>query len=174
MSTRGGTGRTIQIVIQRKPDCQMCPDGSEVFDRDSWFAQSLRSRRSLVFGRQSWLAQSARTTRASFFLNSVFSTDITTDLRLPGEVQAVFVDPRDAVFVNPRDLGSKTTDFRARFPDNLGYFVISHMGLNLNKTEALLYVDHFCSGLCGGGSYVLMRKVNGVWRVIDQHSTWVS
>ena len=79
-----------------------------------------------------------------------------------------------ASFVNPSDLGAKVGDFEARFPDNFGYFVVSHVGLNLNKTEALLYVDHFCGGLCGGGEYVQMRKVDGVWHVVDQHGTWVS
>jgi hypothetical protein len=28
----------------------------------------------------------------------------------------------------------------------------------VNKTEALLYVERFCRGLCGGGDYVLLRK----------------
>lgn len=65
-------------------------------------------------------------------------------------------------------------DFDARFPNNFGYFVVSHVGLNLDKTEALLYVDHLCSGLCGGGSYFLMHKVNGAWHVADSHVTWVS
>jgi len=94
------------------------------------------------------------------------STDISTDLRLPSGARAVFIDPSD--------LGAKTSDFEARFPNNLGYFVVSHLGLNLNKTEALLYVDHFCGGLCGGGDYVLMRKVNGVWNIVDRRGTWVS
>jgi hypothetical protein len=84
--------------------------------------------------------------------------------------------PRGArvAFVNVSELGTKTSDFEARFPNNLGFFVVSRVGLNLNKTEALLYVEHFCGGLCGGGEYVLMRKVDGVWHVVDHHGTWVS
>ncbi|MFZ0523321.1 MAG: hypothetical protein WAN14_21880 [Candidatus Acidiferrales bacterium] len=157
-------GRTIEIVIQRNPDCRMCPGSGSGFDSESWFAQSLKSREGLLS--DAWFAQSSRITRASFFLNSVLSTDITTDLRLPSGARAVFV--------NPSDLETKRSDLEARFPRNLGYFVVSHVGLNLNKTEALLYVDHFCGGLCGGGEYVLMHKVNGVWHVVDRHGTWVS
>ena len=148
---RWGAGRTVEIVIQRNPDCRMCTGDGSGFDRQSWFAPSLRSRASSLS--DGWFAQSSRITRASFFLNSVFSTDISTDLRLASGARAVFV--------TPRDLGTKPSDFEARFPNNLGYFVVSHVGLNLNKTEALLYVDHLCGGLCGGGEYVLMRKVNG-------------
>ena len=161
-----GAERTIQIVIQRKPDCQLCPQRDEVIDVNSWFHRSLKSRENLVFGQRSWFAQSSRVTRASFLLNSVFSKDIKTDMHLPSGARAVFV--------NATDLGRKPADFEARFPNNLGYFIVSPVGLNLNKSEALLYIDHFCSGLCGGGTYVLMRKANGVWRVVDQYGTWVS
>lgn len=154
--------RTVEIVIQRDPDCRLC-SGDE-FDKQFWFAPSLRSRWNTLSN--SWFAQSSRITRTSFFLNSVFSADISTDLRLPTGARAVFV--------NADDLRVRTSDFEARFPNNLGYFVVSRIGLNLNKTEALLYIDHFCGGLCGGGEYVLMRKVNGVWLVADQLGTWVS
>jgi hypothetical protein len=159
-----GAGRTVDIVIQRNPNCHLCEGGGSEFDRSFWFGRSLKSRASLLSG--GWFAQSSRLTRASFFLNSVFSTDISADFRLTSGARAVFV--------NPSDLGSKTSDFGARFPNNLGYFVVSHVGLNLNKTEALVYVDHFCGGLCGSGGYFLMRKVGGEWHVVDQHNTWVS
>src|SRR6266568_6688964 len=157
-------GRTINIVIQRNPDCRMCPGVGAGFEMQSWFARSLKARTSSVS--DPWFAQSSRMTRATFLLNNVFSTDIGTDLHLPSGARAVFV--------NPSDLGTKPSDFEARFPNNLGYFVVSHVGLNASNTEALLYVDHFCAGLCGGGTYVLMHKVDGAWHVADQHGTWVS
>jgi hypothetical protein len=157
-------GRTMEIVIQRKPDCRICSVDGSGPDGLSWFAPSLRWRGGSLS--DAWFTQSSRITRVSFFLNSVFSTDVSTDLRLPSGAQAVFV--------NSSDLGTKTSDLEARFPNNLGYFVVSRVGLNLNKTEALLYVDHFCGGLCGGGEYILMRKLDGEWRVVDHLRTWVS
>lgn len=157
-------GHTINIVIQRNPDCRMCPGAGDGFEMQSWFARSLKERASSVS--DPWFAQSSRMTRATFLLNNAFSTDISTDLHLPSGARAVFV--------NPSDLGRKPSDFEARFPNNLGYFVVSHVGLNERNTEALLYIDHFCAGLCGGGTYVLMRKVDGAWHVADQHGTWVS
>ncbi len=157
-------GRTITIVVMRNPDCGICTHPPIWPERRSWFAQSVKSRGSSVS--ESWFAQSSKITRASFFLNSIFSRNLSTDVRLPSGARAVFV--------NPSDLGAKVGDFEARFPDNFGYFVVSHVGLNLNKTEALFYVDHFCGGLCGGGWYGLMRKVNGEWLVVDIHVTWMS
>jgi hypothetical protein len=153
-------GRTITIVVMRNP----YSDPWLGTKSPSWFAKPLKSRWSLAS--EAWFAQSSRMTRASFFLNSVFSRNLSTDLHLPSGARAVFV--------NPSDFGAKVVDFEARFPNNFGYFVVSHVGLNLNKTEALLYVDHLCSGLCGGGSYFLMHKVDGAWFVADSHVTWVS
>ncbi len=154
-------GRTITIVVMRNPYSEPWLGTTS----RSWFARSLKSRGSLVS--EAWFAQSLKMTRASFFLNSVFSRNLSTDLRLPSGARAVFV--------KPSDLGAKVGDFEARFPDNVGYFIVSHVGLNLNKTEALLYVDHFCPGLCGaGGEYFLMRKAKGMWYVADSHVAWVS
>jgi hypothetical protein len=113
------------------------------------------------------LKEAFDTTRASFYFSNVFSTDIQTKLNLPRGVQSFFISRRELQGNNPNE-------FQTRFPNNFGYFVVSHAGLNLSKTEAILYVDHFCGGLCGGGGYFLMQKINGVWRVVDEHVTWVS
>jgi hypothetical protein len=161
---KSGAERTLTFVVMRHPDCHMCSVEGGEFDRQFWFGRSLKSRASLLS--DAWFAQSSGITRASFFVNSVFSTDVSADLILPKEAKAVFV--------NPSDLGTKPGDFEARFPNNFGYFVVSHVGLNLNKTEALVYVDHFCGGLCGGGGYILMHKVEGVWHIVDRRNTWVS
>lgn len=158
-------GRTITIVVMRNPDCGICAEPPIGDESQSWFAQSLKLRSRFVS--DAWFAQSSRITRASFFLNSLLSADISTDLRLPSGARAVFVNPSDLI-------GTNASDFQAKFPNSLGHFVVSHIGLNLTKTEALLYIDHFCPGLCGGGGYVLMRKANGVWHVADRRSTWVS
>ena len=153
-------GRTVEIVIQRDPDCRNCLIGGDL----SWFQKSLISRwRELS---REWSTQPSRMTRASLFANNLFSTDITTDLNLPAGVRAFFV--------NPGDLGATPADFEAKFPNHLGYFVVSHIGLNLKKNEALLYIDHFCAGLCGGGECILMRKSNGVWSVVEERGTWFS
>jgi hypothetical protein len=161
-ANESGPGRKIEIVIQRKPDCRMCSTDGAV-DMGTWFSHSLKSRaRSLS---DAWFAQSSRITRVSFFFNSLFSDDMSADLTLPEGNAAVFVDTSDI---------ENRTDFEARFPNNFGFFVVSHIGMNLTKTEALLYMEHFCGGLCGSGDYFLMRKINGTWRVFERHGVWVS
>ncbi len=77
----------------------------------------------------------------------------------------------------PRILERNCTYPRVWILYKMGYFAVSQPGLNFSNTEAILYIDHGCvrtGDLCGGGGYILMRKVNGVWSVVDQFSTWVS
>jgi hypothetical protein len=145
-----GSGRGVQIVIQR-----------EAQSPGNW-----RWRWSWLLDRRSLFPDSSRTSRISFFLTNVFSADVQAELHLPRGVKSVFVSRKELERTEPND-------FRTGFPNNLGYVAVSHVGLNLTQSEAIFYIDHFC-GLCGGGGYVLMRKVNGVWHVADQHSTWVS
>jgi hypothetical protein len=51
--------------------------------------------------------------------------------------------------------------------------VRSDVGFNRNHTQAVFYIDHFC-GLCGGGRYVRMAKIDGAWHIQGEHWTWIS
>jgi hypothetical protein len=55
----------------------------------------------------------------------------------------------------------------------MGLIVLSGVGFNPSHSQAMFYIDHFC-GLCGGGRYVLLEKVDGVWHVRDEHYVWIS
>ncbi|MCU1272339.1 MAG: hypothetical protein JWN74_3633 [Acidobacteriaceae bacterium] len=145
-----GAGRGIQIILQR-----------EAQQPGTW-----RWRWSLLFDRRLRFPQASFVTRTSFVVSNAFISDIRAELHLPRGV--------DSVVVSRSELKqSQSSDFQRRFPNNLGYIAVSQPGFDFSKTEAILYIDHFC-GLCGGGGYILMRKGNGVWHVVDQHSTWVS
>jgi hypothetical protein len=102
-------------------------------------------------------------TRASYFVRNLFSTRILARFVLPSRATVVFT--------SQSDYGSP--EFQEKFPHNLGLIALSGAGFNLSHTQAVFYIDHFC-GLCGGGRYVLMEKANGVWRVQDEHYTWIS
>jgi hypothetical protein len=55
-------------------------------------------------------------------------------------------------------------EFYRRYPETRGFVTFSRVGFNADKTQALVYQAHSCGGLCGGGGYVLLVKVNGVWK----------
>jgi hypothetical protein len=102
-------------------------------------------------------------TRASYFVRNLFSTRILPKFVLPSRATVAFTSESDY----------SSQDFREKFPHNLGLIALSGAGFNLPHTQAVFYIDHFC-GLCGGGRYVLMEKVNDSWRVRDEHYTWIS
>jgi hypothetical protein len=66
-----------------------------------------------------------------------------------------------------------TRSYQEKFGHSYGYVVLSKVGFTGDLTEAFFYTEHIC-GLCGGGEYVLMRKVNGHWTVAGESYTWVS
>lgn len=146
-----GANREIQIICLREA-------------QNAWKAGEFRGR--LLFDRRSSFSESSPFTLDSFILSNVFPTSIKAELILPKRAQSFFLNRRDLEEL-------KEKGFQTRFPNNWGYFVISHVGLNANKTEAILYIDHFCVGVdCSSGAYFLMRKQYGVWGVVDDHVVW--
>ena len=146
-----GPGRGILVVLQREAQ----PPGM-------W-----RTRLLYPFEKPHRFTESSFLTRGSFVVSNAIPSNLVVTLQLPDAVRAVTVTRREL----KQSEGSNL--FQARFPDNLGYIAVSELGLNPGKTEAIFYIDHFC-GLCGGGRYVLMQKVGGVWKVAAEHYTWVS
>jgi hypothetical protein len=55
------------------------------------------------------------------------------------------------------------TDLRAKHPDSGGIISMSAVGFNADKTIAIVYMGHSCGGLCGGGIYHVLKKVDGKW-----------
>lgn len=102
-------------------------------------------------------------TRASYLVRNLFHTRILPKFVLPS---------RATVQITPQsDYGS--AEFERKFPRNMGLVVLSGVGFNPSGSQAVFYIDHLC-GLCGGGRYVLLAKVNGVWHVRNEHYVWIS
>jgi hypothetical protein len=102
-------------------------------------------------------------TRASYIVRNLFHTRIQPKFVLPSRAKVAIA--------SQSDYGSP--EFQKKFPRNLGFIALSGVGFNPSRTQAVFYIDHFC-GLCGGGRYVFMEKFDGIWRVRDEHYTWIS
>jgi len=107
-------------------------------------------------------------TRASYLVRNLFQTRILPKFALPSRATTVLISQSD---LQSNFYGSP--EFQKKYPHNLGFIILSGVSFNPTHTHAVFYIDHFC-GLCGGGRYVLMEKVNGSWRVRDEHYTWIS
>jgi hypothetical protein len=64
--------------------------------------------------------------------------------------------------------------FYRRYPNSPGLLFFSKVGFNDRHDQAFLYMGRSCGGLCGGGEYVLLNKVNGEWVVSNEQELWVS
>jgi hypothetical protein len=124
---------------------------------------NLRIKALFVFDGRAKFDRLERSTRASYIVRNIFSTGLLPKFQLPGFAKVAFTARLDHF----------SPEFQTHFPHNQGIIVFSGVGFNRDRTQAVFYVDHFC-GLCGGGGYVLMGKIDGAWRVEDEHSTWVS
>jgi len=148
-------GRGIQVIILRDGP------GSAI-----WRARWLN----WLVDRQTLFPQASRVTRSSFFLSNAITTDTPAELHLPKGVDFVVVSRGEL----ERQLGNSE---RRRSLDDMESFAVSQPGLNFSKTEAILYFEYSCfrvTNLCSGGYFILMRKVDGVWRVVDRLNTWAT
>jgi len=129
---------------------------------------NLRLRALYVLDSRVHFDQLRTSTRASFLVRNLIPTRILPKFVLPSRATLILASQSD---IQSHPYGSP--DFQTKYSKNMGFITLSGVGFNLSRTQAVFYIDHFC-GLCGGGRYVLMEKVNGSWRVRDEHYTWIS
>jgi hypothetical protein len=65
-------------------------------------------------------------------------------------------------------------EFYKKYPKSSGYWNFSPVGYDSKEGEALIYVGHYCGGLCGTGHLVLLAKENGRWAVKNRVMLWIS
>ena len=129
---------------------------------------NLRFRALYVLDGRARFDQLHTSTRASYLVRNLFQTRILPKFVLPSRAVVALASQSD---LQSHVYGSP--EFQRKFPHNLGFITLAGVGFNSLRTQAVFYIDHFC-GLCGGGRYVLMEKVNGSWRVRGEHYTWIS
>ena len=61
----------------------------------------------------------------------------------------------------------------ARFkrPGEGGWVELSAVGFNRTRTVAVLWVNRGCPGLCGSGTFHVLRKKDGKWRPLEWKGT---
>lgn len=67
--------------------------------------------------------------------------------------------------------------FYKKYPGTGGFMTMSAVGYNADRTLAIVYVGNSCGGLCGAGSYRVLRKTDGKWAEIRWNGmicTWLS
>lgn len=45
---------------------------------------------------------------------------------------------------------------------------------SLDRQNAYVQLDYHCTGLCGSGRAIYLKKINGNWKIIQNWETWIS
>jgi hypothetical protein len=125
--------------------------------------ENLRFKALYMFDSRVHFARMDRLTRVNFLVRNLYPTEILAKFALPRGATVALTSKSD--YFSP--------EFQKAFPHSQGLVVLSGVGFNRTRTQAVFYIDHFC-GLCGGGRYVLMAKIDGAWHVQEEHWTWIS
>jgi hypothetical protein len=70
--------------------------------------------------------------------------------------------------------GGGWDEFHKENPKSFGIWCLSPIGYNAKGTDALVYVEHNCGGLCASGELFVRAKENGHWTVKNQVRLWIS
>lgn len=57
--------------------------------------------------------------------------------------------------------------FYKRYPGSGGYVIVSAVGFNKSKSQAMVYTGSSCGGLCGRWSFHLLEKIDGNWKEVN-------
>jgi len=70
--------------------------------------------------------------------------------------------------------GGGFDEFHKDNPKSFGIWYLSPAGYNTKETEAMVYVEHICGGLCASGSLFVLEKETGHWTVKNRIDLWIS
>jgi hypothetical protein len=62
--------------------------------------------------------------------------------------------------------GEGWVKFYSKYPEARGYYYLSAVGFDENKTHAIVQMNNWCGMLCGGGYSHFFEKVDGNWHEI--------
>jgi hypothetical protein len=74
----------------------------------------------------------------------------------------------------PRGKANFWEGFYKLYPKAQGFITFSDIGYNAERTTALVSVAYGCGGLCGHGSFFVLSKSNGRWKIEREIDLWVS
>ncbi len=83
------------------------------------------------------------------------------------KVKYVLVDERESTHLDSRV-------FARKYPHSLGSFLFSRVGLNRDKTEALVHVERRCGFDCAQASGYQFVKVKEGWKIKGTRFLWIA
>lgn len=95
----------------------------------------------------------------------------TLDAKFNSSVKLISKQERRIIF-SGKDMSKAWTAFNKKFPGANGYVIVSNVGFNEDRTQALVDISNKCGDKCGAEQFVLLTKINGSWSVIGMNVVW--
>jgi hypothetical protein len=174
-------------------ECGMTPDDLDVYsatvqellfkDHEDTARAILRERTSIGYppgmasmklteGKEQEVLSSARMeTRNDFDEKNKIPCSLDPHIQPAERIQ--LLSAREERISFPRGSGSWKA-FYAKYPGAKGFTLLSRIGFNSTRDQALIYLGNSCELLCGHGYLVLLRKHNGKWKVVKQAEIWIA
>jgi len=70
----------------------------------------------------------------------------------------------DTISLSFKDHGEGWDGFYKRYPGSAGYVILSAVGFDKAKSQAIVYTGSSCGNLCGAWSFHLLEKIGGKWQ----------
>lgn len=98
----------------------------------------------------------------------------TRSLGLPATLRVLSPGELGAIFQRGPNEG--WAEFRQRFPGPRAFYGFTPVAFNRDSTQAYLYYEYHCGGLCGGGDgvWLLRDRETRVWRLHRRVNYWIS
>jgi hypothetical protein len=98
------------------------------------------------------------------------SAALRSSFQLPVPYELVEAKEIDEIFAD----GRWWTDYYKKYPDSQGYLALSRIAFSADGNQALFYASNSCGGKCGTGTYVVMEKRDGHWKLVKEIMVWIS
>jgi hypothetical protein len=95
----------------------------------------------------------------------------TIEAKFSSSVKLISKQERRTIF-SGKDRRKAWAAFNKKFPGSNGYVIVSNVGFNEDRTQALVDISNKCGDKCGAEQFVLLTKSNGSWSVIGMNSVW--
>ena len=93
------------------------------------------------------------------------------EAKFNSSVKLISKQERRAIF-SGKDMRKSWAAFNKKFPGANGYVIVSNVGFNEDRTQALVDISNKCGDKCGAEQFILLSKTNGSWAVIGMHLLW--
>ncbi len=95
----------------------------------------------------------------------------TLEAKFNSSVKLIGKQERRTIF-SGKDMRKAWAAFNNKFPGTNGYVIVSNVGFNEDRTQALVDISNKCGDKCGAEQFVLLLKAGGSWIVSGMHIVW--